>query len=189
MRTTAVILGLCAMVVGCGEQRIVGRRGLLSSVPGAQSQIPDTRVVARADVLRTPEGGIRQEREDGTVVLHAKTVHHLITHIVQAIQNNEEDLFVQQILCEQTLEEFRIRRVDPALGFQELVRRQRDAFRLFNAMPFGEGTPGLYMEPTGTNQFRLALPRSSWAELEWVGIDVVFERGNYKLRWFVNRGG
>lgn len=171
----------------CRQERIVSRQGLLSSIPGAQSSIPDPRDARRPDVLQTPRGGIRQTLEDGSVVLHSKSIQHLITHIVHAIQNDEEDLFVNQLLAFETLEEFRIRRVDPALGFQEVVRRRRDAFELFAAMPFGESTPGLFLEPTGRNEFRLQLPRSSWGELDWVGIDAVFEDGNFKLRWFIQR--
>ncbi|MEM9374461.1 MAG: hypothetical protein AAGA55_12535, partial [Planctomycetota bacterium] len=102
-------------------------------------------------------------------------------------QHAEEDLFVSQIFAARTLDEFDTRQVDPALGFQEIVRRQRDVFTLFSAMPFGESTPGLYLEPLGPNTFRVALPRSAWGDLKWVGIDAVFEDSNFKLRWFVNR--
>lgn len=181
------LLGMSALATACGEQKVVSQTGLLSGLPGAQTGIPDRRKRTQAQVLSLPATGLREVHDDGSVTIHSKNVRHLMSHIVYAIQHDEQDVFVQQILCRQTLEEFNIRHVDPALGFQEVVRRQRDVFKLFNLMPFGEGTPGMFLEPTGTNEFRLALPKSSYGDLKWVGIDTVFEDGNFKLRWFVNR--
>ncbi len=173
---------------GCREERIVSRKGMLSGLPGAQTGgIPDVRNITQADVLRTPESGIRQTLPDGTVVLHAKSVQQLMTHIVNTMQNDEEGLFTQQVLSQMTRNEFIVRGYEPREAYKELVRRQRDVFRLFNAMPFGERTPGVYMESIGRNEFRLRLPRSSWGDLQWTGMDVVFENGNYRLRWFTDR--
>jgi hypothetical protein len=184
---TTLILAACALgaLAGCREERIVSRRGMLSSLPGAQTQIPDERTTVRPDVLRTPSSGIREVREDDTVVLHAKTVQHLMSHVVSTIQNDEKDLFVEQVLARRTRDEFRIRGYDPGVAFDEVVRRQRDVFKLFNAMPFGENTPGIYLQTIGRNEFRMQVPRSGRADLKWTGFDVVFEEGNYRLRWFL----
>lgn len=185
--TTSAATAAIALLAlaACTEERIVSRRGLLSSLPGAQTQIPDERTAVRPDVLRPPTGGIREVLEDDTVVLHAKTVQHLMSHIVSTIQNDEKELFVEQVLSRQTRDEFRIRGYDPGTAFDEVVRRQRDVFKLFNAMPFGENTPGIYLQTIGRNEFRMQVPRSGRADLKWTGFDVVFEKGNYRLRWFI----
>jgi hypothetical protein len=181
---TAVLLAL----PGCTEERIVSRKGMLSSLPGAQTGgIPDVRNITQADVLRTPESGIRQTLPDDTVVLYAKSIQQLMTHIVNTMQNGEEELFTQQVLSKATRDEFVVRGYDPKEAYKEIVRRQRDVFRLFNAMPFGERTPGVYMESIGRNEFRIRLPKSSWGDLQWTGIDTVFENGSYRLRWFTDR--
>lgn len=190
--TRAAIAACLAAVIlvlpACGEERIVSRKGMLSSLPGAQTGgIPDVRNITQADVLRTPEAGIRQTLPDGTVVLYAKSIQHLMTHIVNTMQNGEEELFTQQVLSKATRDEFVVRGYDPNEAYKELVRRQRDVFRLFNTMPFGERTPGIYMESIGRNEFRIRLPKSSWGELKWTGIDAVFEDGGYRLRWFTDR--
>lgn len=181
---TAVLLAL----PGCTEERIISRKGMLSSLPGAQTGgIPDVRNITQADVLRTPESGIRQTLPDDTVVLYAKSIQQLMTHIVNTMQNGEEELFTQQVLSKATRDEFVVRGYDPKEAYKEIVRRQRDVFRLFNAMPFGERTPGVYMESIGRNEFRIRLPKSSWGDLQWTGIDTVFENGSYRLRWFTDR--
>lgn len=185
IRTALMLVPALIVLAGCMEERVVSRKGLLSSLPGAQTQIPDQRTTRRPDVLRPPSGGIREVLDDDTIILHAKSVQHLMSHIVSAIQNNEKELFVEQILSRQTRDEFRIRGYDPGTAFDEAVRRQRDVFKLFNSMPFGENTPGIHLQSIGRNEFRLEVPRSSRRGLKWTGIDVVFEQGNYHLRWFI----
>lgn len=187
-----LVLGVAALGLttpGCVEERVVSRKGLLTSLPGAQTGgIPDGRNITRADILRTPIDGIRQKHEDGSVILYAKSVQHLMSHIVQTVQNDEAELFTQQVLSSKTRQEFVVRGYDPTEAYKEIVRRRRDVFRLFNTMPFGERTPGLFLQPLAErNQFRLRLPKSSWGDLRWTGIDVVFEDGNYRLLWFTER--
>lgn len=184
-----VLTALTALTApACREERIISRKGMLSSLPGAQTGgIPDARNITQADILRTPDAGIRQTLPDDTVVLYAKSVQHLMTHIVNTMQNDEEELFTQQVLSKATRDEFVVRGYDPNEAYKEIVRRQRDVFRLFNAMPFGERTPGVYMESIGRNEFRIRLPKSSWGDLKWTGIDAVFENGSYRLRWFTDR--
>ncbi len=94
-------------------------------------------------------------------------------------------MFIEQLLCERTKDEFYERGLDPGLAFDELVRRERDIGRLFYYMPMGEYTPGLHLTTIGRNTFRLKLPRANNESLYWLGIDVVFEKSNYRLRWFL----
>ena len=108
-----------------------------------------------------------------------------MTQITLCIQNDERDLFVEQVLSQITKDEFYERNLDPGYAFDELVARQRDIFRMFYFMPMGEYTPGLFTKSIGRNVFRLQLSRARNEELYWIGIDSVFEKGNYRLRWFV----
>ena len=80
------------------------------------------------------------------------------------------------------------RGLDPGLAFDELVRRQRDVGRLFYFMPVGEFTPGVDYRTIGKNVFRVKLPRQTHDGLYWIGLDVIFEDYNYKLRWFLPNG-
>tara|TARA_R110002073_G_scaffold1715_1_gene12213 strand:- start:93244 stop:93732 length:489 start_codon:yes stop_codon:yes gene_type:complete len=137
------------------------------------------------DFLRNPEEGIRVEDEDGTITLYTKSIRQLMTQITLCIQNDERDLFVEQVLSQITKDEFYERNLDPGFAFDELVARQRDIFRMFYFMPMGEYTPGLFTKSIGRNVFRLQLSRARNEELYWIGIDSVFEKGNYRLRWFV----
>ncbi len=190
-RTKAILLTLLiapamAMLPGCQYERIVSQSGLLTGLDGAQSQLPAKRQGrALPDFLRTPDEGIRVEAEDGTITLYSKSVRQLMAHISTTIANGERDLFVEQVLSERTKDEFYERGLDPGIAFDELVRRERDIGRLFYFMPMGEYTPGLYLKTIGRNTFRLKLARANNESLYWLGLDVVFEQRNYKLRWFL----
>ena len=119
---------------------------------------------------------------DGTITLSSPTVSDLLRHILETIANEEEDIFTEQLLSKITKREFVDRGFDPVEAHREMTRRQDDIRALFRAMPAGEFTPGVFMRNVGSNTFRLAIKGDP--DLHWSFIDVVLERGNYKLRWF-----
>ncbi len=180
------VLGACVTLCACKPyQKEVKRSGLLSKLK--ESQEGTRKPIAPENihpVFGVPGGKIRVEDEEGNVTLYAKSIKHLMNHMIHALEYEERDLFVEQILSEITIEEFRERGLDPGLAFDELLNRKRDVYRLFHFMPMGEHTPGLYPTPIGRNIFRLQVSRVG-RDLMWSAIDVSFEQGNYKLRWFV----
>lgn len=179
-------LALCA---GCRYERIVSHSGLLVGLEGAESQIPPKRQSRPLpDFLRTPAEGIRVEDEDGTITLYSKSVRQLMTHLSTTIANGERELFLEYLLAERTKDEFIERGLDPGMAFDELTNRQRDLGRLFYFMPMGEYTPGVYYQSIGRNVFRVRLPNQTHEGLYWIGLDVVFEDYNYRLRWFLPNG-
>lgn len=181
-------LGMGVCMGGCQRyERVISKSSVLSALEDKDSGIPKKRSAnAVSDIFRTPKEGIRVENEDGTITLYAKSVRQLMTQITTTIQNGEEELFTEQVLSKVTRDEFLDRGLDPALAFRELTKRQKDIFRLFYFMPMGEYTPGLYLKAVGKNTFRLQLSRARNEKLYWIGIDTVFENGNYRLRWFVD---
>lgn len=192
-RAILASLALILPVSGCTEQRIVRSSGLLENIVAkregqSQNQLASVEPGsgrAANPVFMIPDGKIRYEDEDGEITLYAKRVKHLMTHIISTIENDEPELFVEQVLSKHTIAEFNERGLDPALAFDELKRRKRDIYEFFYVVPMGEATPGVYLEQLGTNMFRMAVPRGRHPELHWVGMDASFEGGNYKLRWFV----
>lgn len=168
---------------GCVETRVIQKtKPILSGLPGSDGG--GGAVVSgatRPEILR-PVEQIRIENPDGTVTLRSPTVRDLMRHILQTIAGDERELFTEQVLSRLTRTEFIERGFDPATTFDELKRRRDDLRRLFQAMPAGEFTPGILLEPVGRNVFRL---RAEGDEtMRWKFMDVVFESGDFKLRWF-----
>lgn len=153
-----------AGVEGGGARRIFNQAEGEKGLPGAD------------------RGPTRETLPGGEVLLRSPTVRDLMRHILETIQNDEEALFTGQVLSEITRREFVERGHDPKHAFLELKRRQQDIRRLFRAMPAGEFTPGMLMQPVARNMFRLRVEGEP--EMRWKFMDVVYEKGEYRLRWF-----
>ncbi len=182
-----VVLVTLALLPACTPyQREISRSGILTKLKDQQSGTRGTTDPTSLSVIfAVPEGKIRIEDEDGNVTLYAKSVKHLMNHIIYALENNERELFTEQILSQITKDEFADRGLDPGIAYDQLIKHKRDVYKVFQFMPMGERTPGLYLKPIGDNLFRLATSRAGHKDLLWIGIDVSFENINYKLRWFV----
>lgn len=181
-------LALMMAIPACQPyEREISRRGILTDFSDATqgNSGAQARPAYVDPVFALPEGKIRVEDEDGNVTLYAKSVKHLMNHIIQTLENGERDLFTEQILSQITVDEFKERNLDPGLAFDELAKRRKQIYQCFHLMPNGEYSPGLFLKPIGTNMFRLAVSRAGHSELLWIGMDVSFEQSNYRLRWFV----
>ncbi len=124
----------------------------------------------------------RVTNPDGSITLHSPTVRDLMRHILETIAADEKDLFTKQLLSSKTRAEFTERGIDPGEAFDMLKRRRQDLRRLFSAMPVGEFTPGVLMTPVARNVFRLSAEGDP--NMPWTFMDVVYEKGEYRLRWF-----
>ena len=187
-----MLTGLCLaglMVCGCEERRVVRGSPMLGSLPGAQvgSAIRPTepaRENRRVAVIDESEASLRVEHPDGSVTLVSRTGRQLMSHIFTTLDQDEGELFVEQVLSEMTRREFAQRGVDPMEGFRYLKTHERAIRKLFNAIPMGEFTPGTFMKPQGENVFRLEAPKMLHRNLAWTFMDMVYEDGHWRLRWF-----
>ncbi len=174
----------CIVAAGCTETRVIPKRkpfmsGLPGTGGGGAFRLPTQDAADRA--AETPVR-TRVTNPDGTVTLRSPTVRDLMRHILETIAADEEELFTQQLLSTRTRTEFAERGFDPREAFRELKRRRADLRRLFSAMPVGEFTPGVLMRPVGRNVFRLSAEGDP--SMPWTFMDVVYEKGEYRLRWF-----
>ncbi len=174
----------------CESRRIVRWNPPLGNLPGAVSGMPvvdDTRFDF-ADPTQAPEGGIRQELDDGSIRLYARSARHLMSHIYTTLVNDERDLFAQQVLSEITRQEFIERGRDPREAFDMLKKHEDDIIRLFDRMPMGEYTPGVVWKNIGrvgnTNIVRLSITGLGASQMRYTFMDMAMEHGNWRLRWF-----
>lgn len=186
-----LILFASAVLAGCAqEERVVNYKPFFSGLSGAQMQTQpvtdrsssaSTTVVDEAELFKP-----RVENPDGSITLYSKTGLQLMAHIQTTLANNEADLFVEYLLSDLTLREYRERNIDPTEAFTRLKQHERDIARLFSYMPLGENSPNVLMEPLGRNMFRVRLTGPAARDSgRYKGFDMVLERGNWRLRWFL----
>ncbi len=193
MSATSINLSIGILFVSlsaCTETRVTKWNPMLGSLPGASSGRPVTtenRFNFQSPIV-APEGGIRQENDAGEVTLHARSARHLMAHIYTTLQQDERDLFAEQVLSTITRAEFFARGRDPAEAFDMLKARQNDVFKLFDTMPAGEYTPGVVWnklgQVDGKNLVRIGVSGIAARGLQYTYFDMVMEHGSWRLRWF-----
>jgi len=122
------------------------------------------------------------EQPDGSEKLIVNSVRDLMLHTGRAIERGDAELFAEQILSSVTRNEFVMRGRDPEEALGMLSRHEEGVRRLFERMPMGEYTPGLYLRQVGDNVYRLEA-RNMPGGARYTFIDAVFERGRWYLRW------
>lgn len=186
-------LAAAVLLAGCEtETRVIRDNRPLANLPGAVvagGSQPARRGPGIVDPTFLPPEQLRITAENGDITLNARSGRHLMTHIAQTLLNNERDLFTEQVLSEVTKQEFRARGLDPAEAFDLLRRQERDVMELFNAMPLGERTPGAVFENLGRADrggqiARVRMTGSLTNELRYTAMDMVMEKGSWRLRWF-----
>ncbi|MDI1289761.1 MAG: hypothetical protein PSX37_07435 [bacterium] len=162
---------------------------MLGGLPGAVSNTPVSRDLGDySDPTKVVGNKIEVENADGTKTLTARTGRHLMVHIYNTLVRDEKELFVDQVLSKATAEEFRTRGKEPGEAYEMLLARFDDIQELFNRIPLGEYTPGVFIKSVGRKTKRIALDAVTARDLVYAGFDMVMEDGNYRLRWFVDGG-
>lgn len=185
----ALVLGLVGACLGCTYEREVSRRHPLAGLPGVKTGSPETsRAWSGYDPTILPNDALVVEQPDGSVKLMARSARHLMVHIYNTLKDDDEALFTSQVLSDMTKREYQDRGLDPAEAYRTLRKRSDDVVALFNLMPAGEQTPGVYWHrigqtPEGKPIMRVSLG-SQVRHIPWNFMDMTMEGGNWKLRWF-----
>lgn len=183
-RVAAIAVLLSAL--GCAETRVVSYRPFFSGLPGAEMSGKVTPIPGLgADPTFVPNNQIVIEKDKGEKELIAKNGQHLMVHIYNAIEADDADIFVAQVLSEMTKREYAVRGRDPRAAFDIMKQRREDVVMLFHSMPAGEFTPGVFAEYVAQGVRRVQLTGLAARDLRWRGFDMVMEKGNWRLRWFV----
>ena len=132
---------------------------------------------------------IREELPDGEVVLRSRTARDLMAHLQHALRRDDEplerELFTEYLLSDATRAEYEARNLPPDQAYYALLRRREDILLLFNRIgPLGENSPQVIMKSLGNNVIRLQVTGLARDGLSWSFMDMVYEDGNWRLRWF-----
>ncbi len=183
-----------AALGGCQrEERVVHYKPFLAGLEGVQTQAPAVaekapQPLAGADLPVTAEGKdpLVIENKDGSKTLLSRCGLHLMHHIQKTLAAGDDKLFASQVLCQASRDEYLARGLDPREAFKALKPREVEIAKLFARMPLGENSPNVTVETVEKNIFRIQLRGQAAKGLEgYTGFDMVLEKGNWRLRWFV----
>jgi hypothetical protein len=179
----AALAVILALVVGC-EERVVRNTGPLLGLPNAQSQMREVSDPGDSLLPLVGDDQAMVENPDGTRTARSTSVRQLIANLAKCLENDWGDTFEKDLLSSHAKADMAAQGMTPTMAWARVKREKEQIYRLFNLMPMGEFTPGYFMRRVGDRTFRLRVTGREADQLQYQGIDVVFEKTNYRLYWF-----
>lgn len=185
------------MLAACQDEKVVNYKPFFSGLEGVKTATPPVAAEAPSAIPKADNGeemGLVKENQDGSVTLVIKSGRNLMAHIQRTLAGSEDpaeavvlkDQFTRQVLSEITRGEYQERGRDPGEAYDLAKKSQKDIAKMFNRMPMGEYSPNVLMDQIGRNMIRVRLTGQARRDLtKWTGFDMVLEKGNWRLRWFV----
>jgi hypothetical protein len=183
MRSLTAILTLIVLGACYREQRLVNYRPPFTGIEGAVFQTEPTRTADELPAQADPTT-LFIEHDDGSRTLVISTGRHLMVHIRRCLAEDQVEEFTEQVLSEVTRDEYLVRGLDPEEAFHTLKERERDVALLFSRMPMGEHSPTVLMQKIAHRTYRIKVTGHAAKGLTWTMMDMRFEDGHWRLRWF-----
>lgn len=195
-RPSVAVLLTASALVACRTERTEYRTRPAFYAVASESPLPDeleladgTRIVYREDRpqgmdLADPDAEvftIREEKDDGSVVLRCMLAEHVVANTMTCLRNEEYELMWEQLLARRTREAYEVQGqgVDE---FVEFMSEERPSImETLNRMGFGFFGPDVVLDrlPGGVVRARFG-PRLS-EQFEYKHVDMVMEPEGLKL--------
>jgi hypothetical protein len=124
---------------------------------------------------------IREEREDGTIVLRALLPQHVLANTLTCLRNQEYDLIWEQLLAERTRRAYELRDE----GFEEFEAfcssQRNELAATLTRMLLGLARGEAYMENVGGGIVRFRLHPRVASEFRFKTAEVIGEGGGLRL--------
>lgn len=173
---------------GCIEERVIRREGMLMGLPGAkgaQEILPED---ARPRGLhQLKDENTVTEAPDGTKTLRSTNGRQLMKNVFYCLDQDDPKLFVKDVLSQSSRNSMFQRGLPPAEAYNALKPYREDLQALYDQMPQGEFTPGCIVQTIGKGALRLRIDDLLAESMRYKGFDMVWERGSYRLMWFLQK--
>lgn len=192
MRPTPPPLLLAAALAATGflgacqsEQRVVRYNPFLANVPGAETRAKPvgSRFKDFKDPTALPGESTLTKNPDGSIKLIAKNVRHLMINIQMCLEYEDDEVLYEQVISEQTKQEFQGQGKDPHETVAFLKDNRDDVMALFARMPFGEQSPNIILKQPARRTMVLELTGLAAKDMRFTELWVVMEQGDWKLLW------
>ncbi len=191
-----LLLTVYTLCAACVEERIIAVHGP-ANLPGAQGglQASGARTQQNARTWEsvlgeslpaiegTPVDGkpFRFLTSDRRIILQSHSPRQMMIHLAETLRAGEDDLLYEQVLSSKIKDAYRNRGMDPRESVTFLKEHVEGVMRFLSLLPLGEQTPGVALQNLGRGAYRLASPGGGDEGQSFRFMDVVFERGGFRL--------
>jgi hypothetical protein len=171
---------------GCQtEDKVLYYKPFFTGISGAEfhGAQPVNSQAGYSDPTHVPEQKIVIEKADGTKILIAKTVRHMMTHVERCLDEGDDDLLMEQVISSKTIEQYRAQGKDPQEIIKYLRKNRKDLAKLFSRMPLGEYTPTVILEQPGDKTWVVKLSGKPAEGMKFTRVWARMEEGNWKFLW------
>lgn len=200
--TCVILAAVCLMLTACETYRIEHRRLPSYYWQASEHEIPNRitlddgtvvvqepinprrRRAGEADADNGNSSGgfsIREERDDGTVILHAPDPEHVLRHLLGCLQNEEYDLIYEQLLSTPSREvwESQDKTIDDFAAY--FMRHRRDLARTVHRLTLGLTHNETYTRQIDRNVIEFQLTPRVAEGLEFSRVRVLIEPEGCRL--------
>lgn len=199
-----LLLGAIAALTGCETYRVEHHKRPAFYYKAAMGDLPDEIRLADGTVLKystygedggigtrsSGKGGkpflIREEMEDGSIVLRAIVPEHVLVNLLECLRQQEYDLIYEQLLAEETRQQFEAEG-DGADGCAAYLKKNRhELVATLTRMVAGFAAQETRFDALGEGLVRCVLRPQHVGKLKYKYFDVTQEGLGLKL---LNMGG
>lgn len=184
--SAASLLSIFLIPACQSDEKVIKYHPFLANLPDAKTQmnpIGDRFGGNFADPTSLPDNKIVVEKPGGQKTLIARSVRHMMTHLEQTLDDGDEVLLYEQVISQETKEQYRAKGKDPLQIIDYLKEHRKDIAVLFSRMPFAEQSPNVILEQPGNKVFLIRLTGLAAKDSEFTRLWAKMEKGNWKLLW------
>lgn len=184
--TFAILTAAALVFSGCAnEEKVIRYNPFLANVPGATTQVKPVgpRFEEYKDPSKVEGDKTIIENPDGSITLIAKSIRHLMGHIQLCLQYEDDEILFDQVISEQTKQEFQQKGQDPHEALEFLKANKQDIYMMFSRMPFGEQSSSVILHQPARKTRMLQVTGLATRDLRFTELWAVMEKGNWKLLW------
>lgn len=167
------------------EEKILHYKPFFSNIEGAKfgEQAPVNANRGYVDPTVAAENKSVIENPDGSKVLIAKSPQQMISHMVRCLDENEDKLFIEQVLSQKTKDHYKDMHKDPMELVEKLKASRKELAKTLGRMPLGEHSPTVILEQPGDKTWIIKVTGAAAKDLQYTRLWTRLEDGNWRFMW------
>ena len=167
------------------EEKIVRYKPFFANIADAQfgEQKPVNANAGYVDPTVAADNKIVIEKPDGSKVLLAKSVQAMMSHLSRCLDEDDDKLFLDQVVSKKTKDHYREMGKDPMELVDMLKANRKEVAKTLARMPLAEHSPTVILEQPGDKTWTIKVTGAAAKDLQYTRLWARMEDGNWRFMW------